>query len=63
MFTLSDDQLAAVMTAAGPLPPEKRGVLLERIATTLKLCGPHFTDADLDNAIRIGLQGLIQSAA
>ena len=51
------------MTAAGPLPPEKRGVLLERIAAKLKLCGPHFTDADLDNAIRIGLQGLIQSAA
>ena len=32
MFALSDDQLALVMTAAGGLEVEKRGVFLERVA-------------------------------
>jgi hypothetical protein len=31
MLALSDNQLAAVMTAAGKLPTEKRGVSLERV--------------------------------
>jgi len=63
MFALSDDQLALVMTAAGGLEVEKRSVLLERVAARLRLRGPHFTDADLDRAMRSALQGLIHSAA
>jgi hypothetical protein len=63
MLALSDEQLQTVMIAAGPLPPEKRGVFLERVAARLRLRGHRFTDADLDRAIRSALQGLIQSAA
>jgi hypothetical protein len=51
------------MMAASSLPPEKRSVFPERIAARLNLRGPHFTDTDLDNAIRISLQGMIHSAA
>jgi hypothetical protein len=63
MFALSDDQLALVMTAAGPLPAEKRSLFLERVAARLQLRGPRFTDADLGAAIQAALTGLIQSAA
>ena len=63
MFALSDDQLALIMTAAGSVPVEKRSTFLERVATRLRLRGPHFTDADLGAAIRAALTGLIQSAA
>jgi len=62
-IALSDDQLVLVMTAAGSVPVEKRGVFLERVAVRLRLRGPHFTDADLDAAIRAALTGLIQSAS
>ena len=55
MFALSDNQLALVMTAAGPLPPEKRSVFLERVAARLQLRGPRFSDDDLDDAIRRAL--------
>ena len=51
MLALSDDQLATVMTAAGSLPVEKRGVFLERVAARLRR---------RDTA---ALTGLIQSAA
>ena len=52
-----------VMIAAGSVPVEKRSVFLERVAAWLRLHGPHFTDADLDDAVRTALTGLIQSAA
>ena len=51
------------MTAAGPLPAEKRSLFLERVAARLGLYRPRFTDADLGTAIRAALAGLIQSAA
>jgi hypothetical protein len=63
MFALSDSQLQIVITAAGPLPPEKRSVFLERIAARLQLRGARFSDADLDDAVRRALYGLIQNAA
>jgi len=63
MLALSDSQLQIVMTAAGGLPVEKRGVFLERVAARLELHGPRFTDADLGAAIQAALTGLIQSAA
>jgi hypothetical protein len=63
MFALSDDQLQTVMIAAGPLPPEKRGLFLERVAARLRLGGPRFTDHDLDQAIRLALKGLIRESA
>ena len=63
MLALNDAQLALVMTAAGSVPVEKRSVFFERVAARLRLRGPHFTDADLDRAMRSALQGLIHSAA
>ena len=63
MFALSDNQLKAVMIAAGPLSPEKRSVFLERIAARLQLLGGRFSDADLDAAVGLALRGLIQDSA
>ncbi len=63
MIALSDAQLAAVMLAAGSLPVDKRSVFLERIAARQRLCGFRFTDADLDEAVRAALHGLIQGSA
>ena len=51
MFALSDDQLALVMTAAGGVEVEKRGVFLERVAARLRLRGPRFTDSSGSLAI------------
>jgi hypothetical protein len=59
MLALSDNQLAAVMTAADKLPAEKRGVFLERVVARLGLL-PHFTAAEFADAVRVALQGLIQ---
>jgi hypothetical protein len=64
MIALTDSQLAAIMTAAAPLSPEKRVVLLERIASHLhRRAGRRFDDADVETAVRSSLQGLAQSAA
>jgi alkylhydroperoxidase family enzyme len=62
MLGFTDSQLRAVWAAADRVPVEKRGVFLERVFARLKL---HlgFTDADLDDAVRAALTGLIQSAA
>jgi hypothetical protein len=61
MFALSDDQLALVMTAAGGLEVEKRGVFLERVAARLGR-GSRLTDADLDRAIRLVQKRLIKES-
>jgi hypothetical protein len=57
----SDSQLRAVWAAADRAPFEKRGVFVERVIARLQ---PQraFTDADLDDAVRAALTGLIQSA-
>jgi hypothetical protein len=60
---LSDSQLRMVMVVARPLEPEKRSVLLQRIAARLDLNGPVFTDRDLDQAITSALAGLIHEPA
>jgi hypothetical protein len=62
MLALTDSQLTAVMAASGDLPVEKRGPFLERVAARLALRG-RFNDADLDEAVRVALRELIQSAA
>lgn len=62
MLALSDTQLSVVMTAAGGLPVEKRALFLERVAARLRL-RDRFTDADLDDAVRTALCGLIQVSA
>jgi hypothetical protein len=47
-----------VIEASAPLPPEKRALLLERIAAKLALHGPGFTDADVDKPITSAMAGL-----
>jgi hypothetical protein len=61
----SNGSISASLTLiyASNLPPEKRSLLLERIAARLSLHGHRFTDADLDRAIRLALSGLIQNSA
>ena len=57
MVAFTDSQLRAVWAAADRLPFEKRGVVAR-----LQL-QRGFTDADLDDAVRAALRGLIPSAA
>ena len=59
MISLSDQQLATVMDAARALPPEKRMLLLQRIAARLQLRG-RFTDDDVSEAAQAALRGLVQ---
>jgi len=63
MLALSDSQLRAVWDAAVGLPIEKRGIFLGRLVAQLQLRGSHFTTADLDDAVRFALKGLIQKSA
>jgi alkylhydroperoxidase family enzyme len=62
MVAFTDSQLRAVWAAAERVPFEKRGVFIERVVARLRL-HRGFTDADLDDAVRVALTGLIQSAA
>jgi hypothetical protein len=63
-FSLSDSQLRSVMDVAAGLDVDKRGVFLERCAARLRLkTGSHFADADLDDAMRHALKGLVQDSA
>lgn len=67
MIALTDKQLTTVMTAAAALSPEKRTLLLERVAAHLQLHGRRggrdFSDVDVELALHAALQGLVQSAA
>ena len=62
MLAFTDSQLRAVWAAAARVPFEKRSVFVERVVARLQL-QLGFTDADLDEAVRAALTGLIQSAA
>jgi alkylhydroperoxidase family enzyme len=62
MVAFTDSQLRAVWAAADRVQFEKRGVFVERVVARLQL-HRGFTDADLDDAVRAALTGLIQSAA
>jgi hypothetical protein len=59
MLALSDSQLQIVMAAAGPLPPEKRSLFLERVAASLRIHGA----GDFERAVQLALTGLIQNSA
>jgi hypothetical protein len=54
MLALDDRQLVCIVDAAAVLPVDKRSVFL-------RVC--RFSDADLDDAIRLSLRGLIQESA
>ena len=62
--SLTTSQLERIMTAAGPLPAEKRSLLLERVAASLKPQGIRRpTDAEIERAMRESMRGLVQGAA
>jgi hypothetical protein len=63
MLALSDSQLRTVWATADGLPIEKRGIFLGRLVAQLQLRSSDFTTADLEDAVRTALTGLIQSAA
>jgi hypothetical protein len=63
MVALSDSQLRAVWAAVGDLPIEKRGIFLERLVAHLQIRGFRFSTADLEDALRLALKGLIQKSA
>jgi hypothetical protein len=62
MLAFTDSQVRAVWAAANRIAVEKRRVFLERVIARLQL-QRGFTDADLDDAVRAALIGLIPSAA
>ncbi|MFY9839098.1 MAG: hypothetical protein WAK55_22005 [Xanthobacteraceae bacterium] len=62
MVAFTDSQLRAVWAAAGRITVEKRRIFLERVIARLHV-QRGFTDADLDDAVRAALTGLIQAAA
>jgi hypothetical protein len=63
MLALTDSQLGLIMTAPGGLSPEKRALLLERVAARLRLRGTNPTDAELGHAVQLALTGLIRDPA
>ena len=62
MVAFTDSQLRTVRAAADRVPAEKRGTFVDRVVARLQRQSG-FTDADLDDAVRAALQGLVQSAA
>jgi hypothetical protein len=62
MLGFTDSQLRTVWAAADGVPAEKRGIFLDRVVARLQL-HRGFADADLDEAMRVALTGLIPSAA
>jgi hypothetical protein len=60
IILIADDQLTAIMRAAIQLPVAKRNRLLQRIADRLELPAAHYSQSDLDNAVRIAVRELIQ---
>ena len=63
MLALSDSQLRALWEVAAGLPIEKRGIFLLRLVAQLQFRSSNFTTADLDDAVRLALKGLIQKSA
>jgi hypothetical protein len=59
---LSDRQLEAVVAAAGPLPVEKRGTFLQRVAVELERVR-HPGDRDVERAAAAALRGLTHKPA
>jgi hypothetical protein len=61
MVAFTRSQLRTVRAAADRVPAEKRGTFVDRVVARLQR-QRGFTDADLDDAVRAALTGLVQSA-
>lgn len=63
-ISLTDSQLALIMAAAGPLDPDKRIVLMNRIVAALRIQGIRRpTGAEIERALSKRLHGLMQTPA
>jgi hypothetical protein len=64
-LALTDSGLRIVMSAAAGLPPEKRSLFLERVATQVQFLtgGRRPGDADVERAAKLALRGLMQAPA
>jgi hypothetical protein len=63
-FALTDHQLQLVLAACQPLAPEKRIVLMERIAAALRIQGIRRpANVDIERPLSKGLHGLMQTPA
>ena len=62
MISLSDRQLAIVMEAAKPLPPDKRGIFLQRVDAMLRYRrhGSGFNDDDVADVAGLARCGLVR---
>lgn len=62
MIGLTDRQLNILMTAAAPLPPEKRGIFLQRVDAMLRYRrrGKGFNDDDVADVAGLARCGLVQ---
>jgi hypothetical protein len=64
VLSLTDAQLRLTMTAATPLPQDKRDAFLQRIAAHLGQLGfRRVADGDVERAVAMALKGLVQHAA
>jgi len=63
MLALSDSQFRTIWNAVDGLSAKKRGIYLERIVAWLQFRDGRFIDRDLDDAVRLGLRGLIHESA
>jgi hypothetical protein len=64
MIALSDAQLKLVTEAARPIPVDKRGAFLQRIAGHLQQLGyRRVQDVDVERAISAASRGLLHAPA
>jgi hypothetical protein len=57
---LSDQQMEAVLRAAEPLDPGKRGVLLTRLIANLRDAPPDLPDIEFEYILQRSMKGLAQ---
>jgi hypothetical protein len=61
-LALSDSQLRLVTEAAWPIPVDKRGAFLQRIAGHLQQLGyRRVQDVDVERAVSVSLRGLLHA--
>ena len=63
MTGLNDRQIAIVREAAGQLPPDKRGLFMERVGAMLRVrrMGVGFSDDDVIDCCGLARFGLVQT--
>jgi len=63
MPVFTAEQREMIMATVAKLPPEKRGLFVERLEARLQLCGSRITATDIEDAVRVALRGLTHHSA